>query len=101
MPMFTPMPPLTLRDESDMPMTVRMNAAAHMANRFSYSISKAWMLAMPRCFCLSIYWLSCGVVSISWSLRDMRKSRGSNGMMVSSFWPRVISSRFSLKSRMV
>ncbi len=29
--MLRPIPPLALRDDSDMPMTVRINAAAHMA----------------------------------------------------------------------
>ena len=33
-PIFTPMPPLTFLEDNDIPMTVRIKAAAHIANRF-------------------------------------------------------------------
>ena len=49
--MLIPMPPFTFLEESDIPMAVRIKAAAAMAKRRSYSISKFLILATPRSFC--------------------------------------------------
>ncbi len=97
--MFMPIPPLTLRLDSDRPMMVRINAAAIMAKRLSYSISKLFMPATPRCFCRAMYSLSCGEVRVCSSFFEMRKSRGSMPSTVSIEAPlRMVSFRPS-KSR--
>ena len=99
--MFRPIPPLTLRDESDRPMMVRINEAAVMAMRRSYSISKFLILATPRAFCLSMYCLSSGDVMVCSSFLEMRKSRGSMLSSVSITVPWIMVSFIPLKWRMV
>ena len=53
-PSESPMPPFFFLEESETPMTVRMNDANDMAMRLWYSISKPFMFAMPLAFCLSM-----------------------------------------------
>ena len=83
-PNDSPMPPFAFRDESETPMTVRMNAANDIAIRLWYSISKFLVLANPFFFCLSMYSPSSGVVIVSCSPSEMRKSLGSMRSRVSS-----------------
>lgn len=101
MPIFNPMPPLDFFDDRDIPINVRINAAAVEAYLFSLSISNALILATPRIFCLSTYSVSCGVVSVSQSFAEMRKSRGSIGMMVSLTLPDRMVSFMPSKSRII
>ena len=49
-PMFNPMPPFIFRDDREAPIVVRIKAAIIEANRLWYSISKVWILAIPRFF---------------------------------------------------
>ena len=61
-PMFTPIPPFTFRDESDIPIAVNMNAAKIEAIRPSYSIWNGFTFDAPLACCFFIYLLSSGVV---------------------------------------
>ena len=61
-PMFTPIPPFTFRDESDIPMDVNINAAKMDAIRPSYYIWNGFTFEAPRSCCFLIYRLSSGVV---------------------------------------
>ena len=63
-PSAIPIPFFRFLAESDNPMAVRIKAANEDAPRCQYSTSKACMLANPRCFCRSIYFSSCGLVSV-------------------------------------
>ena len=83
-PNDSPMPPFAFREESETPMIVRMNAAKDIAIRLWYSISKLLVLAKPFFFCLSMYSPSSGVVIVSCSPSEIRKSPGSMRRRVSS-----------------
>jgi hypothetical protein len=49
-PILIPIPPFTFREDNDIPIAVKINAAAAIAKRRSYSISKFFILATPLSF---------------------------------------------------
>lgn len=77
MPTCKPVPPRTLRDESDKPIIVRMNTLIGMENRLRNSSSNACMLPTPRDFCLRKYRYSSVVVICGASSLVRKKSSGS------------------------
>ena len=101
MPMFNPMPPLILREESEAPMEVRMKAAMMAAKRLWYSIWNVWILPIPLFFWRSIYVDSSEEVIVSQSLTEIRKSEGTIVNVVSMRLPSVICSRIPSKSRIM
>ena len=96
-----PIPPFDFLDESETPITVRINAANDIAIRLWYSISKFFVFANPLLFCLSMYSPRAGVVIVSCCPSEMRKSLGSMRSKVSrgSFLLSLIISLLSCNSR--
>lgn len=76
-PNAIPFRPWSFSKKGETPINVRINDANDMAMRLWYSISNSLILANPRCRCLLIYSLNCGLVIISCWFFIIRKSAGS------------------------
>lgn len=72
-----PIPFLRFLADSDNPIAVSMKDANDDAPRCQYSTSNNCMFANPRCFCLSMYWRSSGLVMVCCCPLVMMRSCGS------------------------